>query len=314
MGHRAPRDVMPGRLTRACAKDRPRCSTPGVRRDGRARVGMPAGQRAGERRDRCVPAPAVQPWRPYRPRHSRRCAAGARPAAPAWRFRRTSGDVRRPSQRDRDAGCACSDGAPGPWTDRRHRGRPRRRQVAPGLGIHSRWSGSRMARAGELVGGARPPHAVPRHGRAAAGLLRRAAWCAGGYHSRQDRPAAGVPGRGSGAAPIGVPEPLRRAGRRSGVASARAAPAATADADGDQASAARGERPPAVDAGVRGCALGRCRNTGAARRDGGQRPGGPHPDAGHLPSRARARLGRAELLHAAAGGTVARGERRPPPR
>src|SRR3989454_11181948 len=82
------------------------------------------------------------------------------------------------------------------------------------------------------------------------------------------------------------------------MASARSAPAASADAGGLQAAPAHGESGRAARGRLRGSSVVRLREPGAPGYSGRQPPGHAHAPARHLPARASARLGEEELLHA----------------
>src|SRR5262249_48382631 len=109
--------------------------------------------------------------------------------------------------------------------------------------------------------------------------------------------------------PAGAARLAGRTGRGPRVASAGPAPAPPADPGCREALALTREPGPAAAAGVRGPALDRRRDTGAARRPCGQPADGAAAPVGELSARVRARLESEDVLSGAAAGSAGPGER-----
>ena len=208
--------------------------------------------------------------------------------------------------------------------------------AAPGAGTRRSWAG---AGGGRRRGGGRGQvplavrvHPVAPHPRlAAAGQPLGVLW-QGHRLPARDRPAQGLlpdrtPGRrpppareGHGQAADARPRPGADAARLAGaaggagrgpaVAGLRSPATPPAHPRGRQAPAAARKPGPAAVPGVRGPALDRCRDPGAAGQPGREPAHGPAAAPGQLPPGVPARLGQQDLLHAAPARPAAPGERR----
>ena len=132
----------------------------------------------------------------------------------------------------------------------------------------------------------------------------------GARDPREGHRQAVVARSGARAVAAGTALASRCARRRPSVATPRPSAAAPAGARGRQAAAAPGEPGAAAAGSVRGLALDRCRDPGAARQPGREPADGTAAPAGQLPARISACLERQDLLPAAPHRSAAPRERR----